>query len=128
MAIGNTPYSSDRYAASHELALGRLTPTASTAADEVIGRHRFFTGVKVLEARGHVMVKGKGTTSKFDIYKGTTSIGALAIGTASAGSVVDASLTDTDFLATDDLVVKNAIETDTGSAFVTIQYQEAFTG
>ena len=127
MAIGNTPYSSGRYAASHELNLGKLVASSSNDANEVIGRHRFYTAVKVLEARGVVQTVGSADENAFTIYKGTTSIGSIALGTASAGSVVNASLADTDFLATDDLVIKQANASETGAAFLEIQYQEAYT-
>jgi len=126
MSIGNRSYSDSGYSASHSICLGRITPTPSTAAAEVVARHRFFTTVKVLEVRANVMVKGKGNTSGYDVFKGTSSIGQVLFGTASAGSVVDASLTDTDFEVTDDISLKNIIATDTGSAFMSIQYQERF--
>jgi hypothetical protein len=126
MSIQDRSYADPTFGASHELGLGRLTPTVSGAADEVIARHRFFTAAKLHEVRATVMVAGKGTSSKFNVYKGTSSIGAVALSTSTAGSVVDASLTATDFDATDDLVIKNAVATETASAFVTLQYQERF--
>src|SRR5512133_720831 len=128
MAIGNDSYSSARYSASRELACGNLAATTNNSADEAVFRHRFFTAVKVLEARANVMVAGKGATSKFNIYKGTSSIGAIAVSTNTAGVVVNASLTDTDCAATDDLTIKAAIATDTAAACIALQFQEAFSG
>jgi hypothetical protein len=126
MAIENAPYSSERYAASRELALGKLGASTNNSANEVIGRHRFFTTVKILEARACIQTAAKGSTSQIDVYKGTTSIGAIAVADGTAGAVVDASLTDTDFEATDDLIFKCKIATDTGKAFLAVQYQERF--
>lgn len=126
MSIGNRPYSDPTFGASHSLGLGQITPSVNGAADEVVARHRFFTAVKVLELRANIMVAGKASTSAFSVYKGTSSIGKITIGQSTAGSVVDASLTDTDFETTDDLILKNVVETDTGSAFVSAQYQERF--
>jgi hypothetical protein len=127
MSIQNRPYSDPTFNASHSLGLGRITPTASGAAAEVVGQHRFFTAVKVLEVRAIVKVAGKGNTSGFDILKGTSSIGQCLFGTQAAASVVDASLTDTDFETTDDFYLKNIVATDTGSCFLSINYQERFT-
>ncbi len=124
--MGGELYSDPRYDVAGKLSLGRLTPTVNGAADEVIARFRAFTKIKVQEIRACVMVAGKASTSAFGVYKGTSSIGSVVIGTSAAGSVVDASLTDTDFETTDDLVLKNAVATDTGSAFVFVQYQEMF--
>jgi len=119
-------YSNPRWAASHELALGRITPTVSGDAAEVVARHAFFTNVKVLELRAQMMVAGKGDTSGFDVYKGTASIGQILFGTNTAGSTIDASLTDTDFDADAVLSLQNIVATDTGSAFVTAVYQERY--
>lgn len=126
MAIGNTPYSSERWNVSHTLPLGKLAASGSNPAAEVIGRHRFFTAVKVLEARAIVTTAGKAATSVLTICKGTASIGAITIGTNTAGTVVDATLTDTDFATTEDLNVQMALATDTGAAFVSFQYQETY--
>lgn len=119
-------YSNPRFAGSHELALGKITPTVNGAAGEVIARHKFFTNVKVLELRAQMMVAGKGATSGFDVFKGTASIGQILFGTQTAGSSVDASLTDTDFATTEILSLQNIVATDTGSAFVTAIYQERY--
>src|SRR5512133_429976 len=126
MAIGNTPYSSDRYAMSHEMNCGRLKASASNEADEVVFRHRFFTAVKVLEVKGTVHAVGSSDDTAFVIYKGTSSIGSVAVGTSTAGTVVSASLTDTDFAATDDLSIKQAVATETGAANIYLEYQEMF--
>lgn len=124
--MGGELYSDPRYDAAGKLSLGRITPTVNGAAAEVIARFRSFTKIKLQEIRACVMVPGKADTSAFGVYKGTASIGAITLGTNTAGSVIDASLTDTDFEATDDLSLKNVVATDTGSAFVFLQYQEQF--
>jgi hypothetical protein len=120
-------YNDPCYGNKGKMCLGRITPTASGAANEIIARFRSFTKVKLQEIRACIMVAGKADTSAFTVFKGTSSIGQVTLGTNAAGSVVDASLTDTDFEATDDLILKNALATDTGSAFMYVQYQEQFT-
>ena len=119
-------YSNPRWAATHELALGRITPTVSGAAAEVVAQHAFFVNVKVLEVRASMMVAGKGDTSGFDVFKDTASIGQVLFGTGAAASTVDASLTDTEFDADAVLSLKNIVATDTGSAFIDIVYQERY--
>jgi hypothetical protein len=126
MGIENRGYADPTFGASRELGLGRITPTVSGAADEVVAQHRFFTAVKVLEARACVKVIGKADTSGYNVYKGTASIGKILLGTTAAASVIDATLTDTDFAATDDLYLKNIVATDTCSAFIALEYQERF--
>lgn len=124
--MGGERYTDPRYCAENALCLGRLTPTVNGAADEEVARFRFFTKVKVKEVRATVKVAGKAGTSAFNVLKGTSSIGAVTLGTSAAGSVIDASLADTDFDETDDLVLQNAVATDTCSAMIGVQYQERF--
>lgn len=126
MGNNDESYSNARFAVSHELNLGHIVPTVSGAAAEVVARHAFFTNVKVLEMRAVMQVAGKGDTSGFDVYSGTSSIGQILFGTATAGSTKDASLTDTEFDADDVLSLQNIVATDTGSGFVTAIYQERY--
>lgn len=126
MGNNDESYSNPRWAGAHALGLGRITPTVSGDAAEVVARHAFFTNVKVLELRASMMVAGKADTSGFDVYKGTSSIGQILFGTATAGATVDASLTDTDFDADDVLSLQNIVATDTGSACVQAVYQERY--
>ena len=129
MGQDDQPYTSPRYeCVDHAVGLGRVTPTVSGAAAEVVARFRAFTAIKVMEARACVMVPGKADTSGFDVFSGTTSIGKILLGTNTAGSVIDASLTDTAFAKTTDLSLKNIVATDTCSAFVYINYEETFPG
>jgi len=126
MGNNDESYSNPRWAAAHEVALGRITPTVSGAAAEVVAQHAFFVNVKVLELRASMMVAGKGDTSGFDVFNGTDSIGQILFGTAAAAATVDASLTDTEFDADAVLSLQNIIATDTGSAFITAVYQERY--
>jgi len=99
----------------------------AAAANDELGRFRAFTRCKVLEARAIIgRTVGKADTSAIDIYKGTASIGSITVGTNAEGTVVDASLTDTEFESTDDLVLKNITATDTFAANVFIQFQQLF--
>lgn len=123
-------YADPKYGLEQTLGLGILIPTVSGAAAEEIARWRFFTDVKVKEARAVMKVAGKGATSGFDIHTlvgtTTTSIGQILVGTTAAGGVVDATLTDTDLESDDSLILTNIVATDTQASVVGLQFQERF--
>lgn len=103
-------------------------PVANNDAAAVLGRHKFFTAVKLLECRAYPTTAGKADTSAIGVYNGTTSIGSIAVGTGAAGTWVNASLTDTDFAADGELIFKSVAATETGVWEVAVDYQERFTG
>jgi len=122
------PYDDAKFGISQS-AEGVFTPVENNDAAAIYWRHQFFVNAKVKEVRAIVKTAGKGNTSAITVYKGTTSIGSIAIGTATAGTKVDASLTDTDFdKDTDILNLGQAVATDTGAAFIAVEYQEAYEG
>jgi len=124
MGLGQT-YANPRFGTPQIVSIA--VEGADAAANDELGRIRFFNKVKVLEARAVIgRTVGKGTTSAITVLKGTNSIGAIAISTNTEGTVVDASLTDTVFASTDDLVLQNVVATDTFAANIFIRYQDEF--
>ena len=120
-------YANPRFGAVKELAIEVVGADAG-AADE-LKRFRLFTRAKVLECRAVVgRIVGKADTSAITVLKGTASIGAIVIGTSTEGSIVDASLTDTIFASTEDIVFTNVVATDTFNALIITRYQDLFSG
>ena len=94
-----------------------------TAATE-LARIRFFTQVLVREVRAAILTAGLTTTAGFTVFKNTTSIGIVTCGVGVAGAIVDASLVDTTFAATDDLVIKNVTSDTNFDARLMVDYNE----
>jgi hypothetical protein len=132
MAIVNDqPYSSPRFAVVQTVGVGRLQPTASTAANEYLFAFKAFTTFRLKGAQSFCFIKGKGNSSAITIFKintATTSVGSIAIGTQSA-TLVDGSVTETNFIGgTDTLALANAIATETWISAPVLAIQEVYPG
>jgi hypothetical protein len=100
---------------------------SNLAATGVCAIVRFFTQSLVYEVAIGIGVAGTAAaTSKFDIYKNTSSIGAVVFGTETADQVVIATLADTTFAANDRLVLKNSDSDATFKGNLSVDYSELF--
>lgn len=128
--MAGTQYTDARYGTEQILNAGRLTVPTSGAE---LARFKFFTAVKVKEARAQITTKGNATNEVFVIGvkvdgTATASIGAIAVGTGAIASIVDASLVDKDLAAADEIyILGTGTSGATCVADITLRYQERFT-
>jgi hypothetical protein len=117
-------YSDGRFYTKQTAYLGELGLNASVTSVTV--GMKAWSARKLTEVRGYITAAGTADASGWNIYNGTSSIGALVIGTATAGQFVDASLTDTTIAADGAIYLKNVNSDTQGTAMVTLEFQETF--
>lgn len=119
-----TQYTSDRYGTKQILS---TNIDANQTAAHTAAIVKFFSGVVVTEARIGNIVASTTANAGFNIYKGTTSIGAVTVGTTTEGAFNDATLTDTTLASTDTLTIKNVASDATFKGTLLLDYHEVYT-
>lgn len=117
-------YSDGRFGTKQILYLGAPGLNATAASTQLA--FKTATAIKLTEARGYITAAGTADASGWNIYSGTSSIGALVIGTNTAAQFVAASLTDTTIAAAGTVFFKNVNSDTQGSAIITLEYQETY--
>ena len=117
-------YDDPRYGVAQSMYLGSLGLNASASTNQAA--FKAHTKIKLVEAYATTHGTGTADASGWNIYSGTTSIGAVLIGTATGGATTAASLTDTTIASGGQVFLKNANSDTQGTGFVTINYVEVF--
>lgn len=76
------------------------------AASASMAQFAYFQKTRVKQVRARVVVAGTNAAAGFDIFNGTTSVGAITIGTNTAGSVAASGALNTDIPADGMLEIK----------------------
>ena len=120
--MGNQ-YTSDRYGTRQTvMSYANANQTAGHASCLV----KFTTTTLVREVRMGIIVPGTTAGVSYNIYKNTTSIGAVGVTTGTELSFADASLTDTTFASTDYLAIKNVASDATLQVNLSVDYNELY--
>jgi hypothetical protein len=120
--MGNQ-YTSGRYGT-------RQVATANATTNHVAGHtaaiFKFFTAVLVREVRMGIIIPGTTAGVSFNIYKNTTSIGAVGVTTGTELEFTDATLTDVALAITDYLAVKCVASDATLQVTLLVDYNETY--
>jgi hypothetical protein len=120
--MGNQ-YTSGRYGTRQ---VATFYANANQTAGHTSALVKFITTTLVREVRMGIIVPGTTAGVSFNIYKNTTSIGAVGVTTGTELSFADASLTDTTFATTDYLAIKNVSSDATLQVNLMVDYNELY--
>jgi hypothetical protein len=95
----------------------------AVAASVSAGKFIAFTGMKIKSIQAAVNIAGTAAGAGYDIYNGTTSIGAFAAGTSAAGSVLTAITTDIALTSGGFVDVKTKADSATLAASLAFEYE-----
>jgi hypothetical protein len=121
--MGNQ-YTSDRYGTRQTVA---ANVTSNHTAGHTSALIKFKTAVLVREVLCGVVLPGTTAGVAFNIYKNTTSIGAVGVTTGTELQIDSAALTDTTFATTDYMAIKGVASDATLQATILVDYNELYT-
>jgi hypothetical protein len=101
-----------------ELSTGKRTGVASASVDKFM----FFQKAMLRKVHAQVVVAGTNAAAGFDIYVGTTSVGAVTLGTNTAGSVASSSAINAEIPASGHIDIQGKANSATLQASFVIEY------
>ncbi len=119
MATKSMSYDHPTYVTRQAAALGLPATAASTAVNKFVA----FTDMKIKSIQGAVNIAGTATAAGYDIYNGTSSVGAFTAGTSAAGSVLTAISSDITLASGGFLDVKTKADSATLAASLLLEYE-----
>jgi hypothetical protein len=119
MAKKSRSYDDPAYRARYSSALNLPAVAASVSA----GKFLAFAAMKIKSITGIVNIAGTATAAAYNIYNGTSSIGAFAVGTNAAGSALTDILPDATLAEGGYLDFKTAADSATVAISVAVEYE-----
>lgn len=95
----------------------------AVAASVSAGKFIAFTDMKIKSIQAAVNIAGTATAAGYDIYNGTSSIGAFTAGTNAAGSILTAITTDITLTSAGFVDVKTKADSATLAASLMFEYE-----
>ena len=119
MATKSFAYDHPTYVARHAAVVNLPAIAASTPA----GKFMAFTNLKVKSISAGVNIAGTNGAAGYDIYNGTTSVGAIIAGTSTAGSVLTGLTQDITLSSGSFLDIRTKANSATLAASLTVEYE-----
>lgn len=98
------------------------SPIAAAGATTESNKFRSFQAMRLKKVHATVVVAGTATTHGYNVFKGTTSVGAIALSTSTAGVSASSGALNVDFPTMEQLSVKSLADA-TGSAQIVYEYE-----
>lgn len=98
----------------------RVNNLAGVASTSLVQLH-YFQKTRIKQIRGRVVVAGTNAAAGFDIFNGTTSVGAITFGTSTAGSIGTSGALNADIVADGLLEIKGKANSATLVASLSIE-------
>jgi len=117
MATQNDTYDSPNMQVRREKSV--LTVAGATTE---VGKFARFQAFKLKKCHAVVVTAGTATTMGFDIYQGTTSIGAISLGTSAAGVIASSALLNASVASMETVHFKSLADA-TGVAVITAEFE-----
>lgn len=83
-----------------------MTPAAAGATTES-NKFRHFQAIRLKKVHAAVITAGTSTAHGYNVFQGTTSVGAITLGTSAAGAVASSALLNLDVASMEQLSVKS---------------------
>lgn len=119
MATKDMAYDHPTYTVRQAVPLNCHAAAASVSVSKFVA----FTSMKIKSIQAAVNIAGTSTVAGYDIYNGTSSVGAFVASTNAAGSVLTAIASDISLSSGGFLDVKTKAESATLAASLTVEYE-----